>query len=214
MIGYFRHDLLSDQNTIDECLGGIMSQMIRTAETGHVHSRNSILAQTGWIIAFSGLTALGAQVEIPNHPIPFTLQTFFVLLSGAFLGPRNGFIAQILYLFIGAVGIPVFSGGTFGLARIFGFTGGYLLSFPIAAALTGYLIHVRKGYIWTVFSMSLSLTVIFTFGTLYLHFVSIHNLQQAFASGFLIFSWWDILKLTAAAAIYQEFSKRFKRLPG
>lgn len=190
-----------------------MSITIRSAEAGLSHSRESILAQTGWIVAFSALTALGAQIEIPNHPVPFTLQTFFVLLSGAFLGPRNGFIAQALYLCIGALGMPVFSGGAFGLARILGFTGGYLLSFPIAAALTGYLLSVRKGYLWTLFSMTVSLTVIFTAGTLYLHFVSIHNIQQAFASGFLIFSWWDILKLTAATAIYQEFSKRYRRLP-
>lgn len=190
-----------------------MSHTLPTAEAGLSNSRDTILAQTGWIVAFSGLTAIGAQIEIPNNPVPFTLQTLFVLLSGAFLGPRNGFIAQALYLSIGAFGMPVFSGGTFGLARILGFTGGYLLSFPIAAALTGYLLSIRTGYLWTIFSMTLSLVVIFTIGTLYLNFVSIHNIQQAFASGFLIFSWWDILKLTAATAIYQEFSKRYKRLP-
>lgn len=174
---------------------------------------SSIIAQAGWITTFTGLTALGAQVEIPNHPVPFTLQTFFVLLSGAFLGARNGFIAQVLYLCIGAIGLPVFSGGSFGLARIIGFTGGYLLSFPIAATIVGYLVAQHKGYIWTMFSMFLALVVIFTSGSLYLNFVAIHNLSQAFASGFLIFSWWDIVKLTAAATIYHEFSKRYKRLP-
>jgi biotin transport system substrate-specific component len=173
----------------------------------------SVIAQAGWITTFTGLTALGAQVEIPNHPVPFTLQTLFVLLSGAFLGARNGFIAQVLYLCIGAIGLPVFSGGSFGLARIIGFTGGYLLSFPIAAAIVGYLIAQHKGYIWTMFSMFLALVVIFISGSLYLNFVAIHNLSQAFASGFLIFSWWDIVKLTAAATIYHEFSKRYQRLP-
>ncbi|MCK9407687.1 MAG: biotin transporter BioY [Bacteriovoracaceae bacterium] len=176
-------------------------------------STTSLLAQAGWISLFAALTAAGAQVQIPNQPIPFTLQTFFVLLSGAFLGARNGFIAQVVYITIGALGLPVFSGASFGLVKVFGVTGGYLMSFPIAAALVGYLVRLRKGYFWSLFSMFLSLVVIFTVGSLYLNAVAVHNLQQAFASGFLIFSWWDIVKLSAAAAIYSEFSKRFHKLP-
>ncbi|MFA5832858.1 MAG: biotin transporter BioY [Bacteroidota bacterium] len=176
-------------------------------------TQSSTLAQAGWISLFAALTSLGAQIEIPHQPIPFTLQTFFVLLSGAFLGPRNGFIAQIIYIGAGAIGLPVFSGASFGMARIFGITGGYLLSFPIAAALIGYLISLRKGYVWTIVSMFLGLVVVFTIGSLYLNFVALHNIQQAIMSGFLIFSWWDVLKLTAAAAIYNEFSKRYKKLP-
>ncbi len=178
-----------------------------------VRTRSSILEQAAWISAFAGLTAIGAQVEIPHQPIPFTLQTFFVLLSGAFLGARNGFLSQMLYLAVGAIGLPVFSGATFGLVKLFGFTGGYLMGFPLAAALIGYLLSVRKGYVWTLFSMFLGLTVIFTLGTLYLNFIAVHDLRQAILSGFLIFSWWDILKLTAATAIYSEMSKRFKKLP-
>ncbi len=176
-------------------------------------SSSSTLAQAGWITVFAVLTALGAQVQIPHQPIPFTLQTFFVLLSGAFLGARNGFIAQLLYIAAGVIGLPVFTGATFGLVKIFGLTGGYLISFPIAAALIGYLVTVRTGYVWTIISMFLGLVVIFTIGTLYLNFIAFQNIQQALISGFLIFSWWDILKLTAAAAIYNEFSKRYKKLP-
>ncbi len=179
----------------------------------HTITSSSTIAQVGWISLFAVLTALGAQVQIPHQPIPFTLQTFFVLLSGAFLGARNGFFAQLFYLVAGVVGLPVFTGATFGLIKIFGFTGGYLMSFPIAAALIGYLVTIRKGYIWTFFSMTLGLLVIFISGTLYLNFAAMHNIQQAFSSGFLIFSWWDILKLTAAATIYNEFAKRYRKLP-
>lgn len=182
--------------------------MIETTKT-----YTSLFAQAGWISLFAALTAIGAQIQIPHQPIPFTLQTFFVLLSGAFLGWRNGFIAQIAYITVGALGLPVFSAGTFGLAKVFGITGGYLLSFPLAAALTGYLVRRYRGYLWTLFSMFAGLVVVFTLGTLYLYLVAIHDLQQAFASGFLIFSWWDILKLTAATAIYQEFAKRYQKLP-
>ncbi len=176
-------------------------------------SSTSALAQAGWISLFAALTALGAQVQIPHQPIPFTLQTFFVLLSGAFLGARNGFIAQLFYIGAGAIGLPVFTGATFGLVKLFGLTGGYLISFPIAAALIGYLVTIHKGYVWTIISMSFGLIVVFTVGSLYLNFIAIHNIQQAIISGFLIFSWWDILKLSAAAAIYNEFAKRYRTLP-
>lgn len=189
-------------------------ELIRnTYSMEQTEQQTSLIAQAGWITTFAGLTAIGAQIEIPHHPVPFTLQTLFVLLSGAFLGMRNGFLAQVVYLSIGALGLPVFSGASFGLARIFGLTGGYLLSFPIAAAVVGYMVSVRRGYVWTLFSMFVALLVVFVSGSLYLNFTSIHNLSQAFASGFLIFSWWDILKLTAAAAVYNEFSKKFKKLP-
>ncbi len=186
-------------------------QHVSTTEAARTNS--SILEQAAWISGFAAMTAIGAQIEIPHQPIPFTLQTFFVLLSGAFLGARNGFYSQMLYLAAGAIGLPVFSGATFGLVKLFGFTGGYLMGFPVAAALIGYLLSKRKGYVWTLFSMFLGLTVIFSFGTLYLNFIAIHDLQQSIVSGFLIFSWWDVLKLSAATAIYTEFSKRFKKLP-
>ena len=176
-------------------------------------AQSSVLAQAFWISLFAALTALGAQIQIPHQPIPFTLQTFFVLLSGAFLGPRNGFIAQLVYIAAGAIGLPVFSGASFGMARLFGMTGGYLMGFPFAAVLTGYLVTIRHGYVWTVIAMSLGLILIFSIGTLYLNFIAVHNLQQSIMSGFLIFTWWDILKLGAAAAIYNEFSKRYKKLP-
>ena len=180
---------------------------------GGAEAESSLFAQAGWIVSFAGLTALGAQIEIPNYPVPFTLQTFFVLLSGAFLGGRNGFYAQAVYLAAGAIGLPVFSSGAFGIAKLFGPTGGYLLSFPLAAFIAGYGVHLRRGFAWTLASLFVSLIVLFTSGFLYLNFIFIHDLKQAFVSGFLIFSWWDVLKLTAAAAIYNQFSKKYKKLP-
>jgi biotin transport system substrate-specific component len=171
------------------------------------------LIQVFWITVFCGLTAVGAQIWIPNQPVPFTLQTFFVLLSGAFLGSRNGFIAQILYITIGTLGAPVFTGGGAGLLRIFGPTGGYLISFPIAAVVVGYLVRKNRSAIGTLLAMSAGLLIIFTIGTLILNFGYIHNIEQSLASGFLIFSWWDILKLTAAAGIYSQVGKKYHTLP-
>ena len=83
-----------------------------------------------WISAFSILTAFSAQVSVPFQPVPFTLQTMFVVLTGAFLGARNGAISQIIYLLLGIIGVPVFAGLSFGFFKLIGPTGGYLLSFP------------------------------------------------------------------------------------
>src|SRR5262249_26180348 len=93
------------------------------------------------VVAASALTAIAAQLAIPVpwSPVPITGQTFAVLLSGALLGPRRAFLAQVLYLAEGAVGLPVFAGASAGAAVLAGPTTGYLISFPFAAALTGAL---------------------------------------------------------------------------
>jgi biotin transport system substrate-specific component len=176
-------------------------------------AKSSALAQSAWIVFFAALTALGAQVQIPHQPVPFTLQTFFVLLSAAFLGSRNGSASQLLYLGVGLIGAPIFTAGGFGAARLFGPTGGYLLSFPIAALLIGYLVRLRDGFVWTLIAMFLGLVVVFTMGTSFLNLFYLHDFKQAFVGGFLIFSWWDVVKLFAAAGIYNEFGKRYRRLP-
>jgi len=93
------------------------------------------------VASASLVTALGAQLAIPLpwSPVPITGQTFAVLLSGAVLGARRAFLAQALYLAEGALGLPVFASGAAGIAQFAGPTGGYLLAFPLAAAVTGLL---------------------------------------------------------------------------
>jgi biotin transport system substrate-specific component len=182
-------------------------------------ARSHILAQVFWIVVFAVLTAVGARIEIPHQPVPFTLQTFFVLLAGAFLGVRNGVLSQVLYLAMGAAGLPVFSIWSGGAVKLFGPTGGYLLSFPVAAFVVGTMIHtMRKSkgtrdFPWILFTMFVGLLVVFSVGTLQLYLVSVRNWGEAFTMGFLIFSWWDFMKLFAAATIYYRFSRRYKLLP-
>ncbi len=169
-----------------------------------------VLIQAFWVLTFAILTAIGAQIEIPNQPVPFTFQTFFVLLSGALLGKRAGTASMGLYLILGAIGLPVFSGGAFGVARIFGPTGGYLLSFPIAAFVVGYLAKLRGEYWWMVISMFIGIILILSLGTVQLYFVYFHNWMNSFQVGFLIFSWWDIVKLVGAATIAHYYFRKVK----
>jgi biotin transport system substrate-specific component len=175
------------------------------------------VAQVFWIVSFALFTAIGAQIEIPHQPVPYTFQTFAVILAGGLLGSRKGFLSMLLYLGLGLAGLPVFAGGGLGLAKLIGPTGGYLLSFPVAAFLIGSLVASQPNdvakrsvlsYLWTLGAMTVGLLVVFTFGTIQLHLVYLHNWTLAFQSGFLIFSPWDILKLVAATAICRELRKR------
>ncbi|MFV0434142.1 MAG: biotin transporter BioY [Leucobacter sp.] len=95
------------------------------------------------IATFAALIAVCAIIPAITiaGPVPFTLQTFAILLTGAVLGARRGFLAALLYLAVGAIGLPVFAGGSAGLAPFAGPTAGYLVSFPFAAAATGFIVE-------------------------------------------------------------------------
>ena len=98
------------------------------------------------LVFFAALTALGAQVAIrlPFSPVPVTLQVLVVVLTGLVLGSRRGLASQLGYVAAGALGMPVFAGGSGGLAVLLGPTGGYLMAFPLAAFAAG-LIRERLG---------------------------------------------------------------------
>ncbi len=156
------------------------------------------------IFAAGAAVALAAQVAIPVpwSPVPITGQTFAVLLSGAVLGARRAFLAQALYLVEGSMGLPVFAGGAAGLATFAGPTGGYLMAFPFAAALTGAL--AARG--WdrrpaTMFAaMLLGSAVIFALGLIQLsRFVP---QEQLFAAGLLPFVPGDLVKSALASLAF------------
>jgi biotin transport system substrate-specific component len=107
----------------------------------------------------------------------------------------------------------VLAGGAAGIARILGPSGGYIISFPLAAALVGYLVSRRHSLLHVALSMAAGLAVVFTLGALHLFAFYTHSIGSALGAGVLIFSWWDLLKLSAASMIYYEMGKRWKRVP-
>jgi biotin transport system substrate-specific component len=154
---------------------------------------------------FSVFTALCAQVSfhIPITPVPITLQTLAVLLTGAALGSRRGALAMLLYLAEGAAGLPVFAGGTGGFVHLIGFTGGYLWSYPFAALVTGLLCERRldRRLLTSALAMLPGTLVIYAFGVPWLA-VSLHlNLLTAFMLGMVPFIPGDLIKLVIAAAL-------------
>lgn len=95
---------------------------------------------------FAAFTAAVAwfKIPLPFTPVPITLQTLAVLLSGAMLGPYYGALSMIVYLALGALGLPVFAGGSSGIGALLGPTGGYLFSYPLASFVVGKMLEKKK----------------------------------------------------------------------
>jgi len=139
-----------------------------------------------------------------------------VLLAGAFLGAKNGAYSQVLYIFLGVIGLPVFAqtaDGTMGLARLIGPTGGYLLAFPVAAYLVGLLTEKNQKYLSVIITMFIAELVVILVGTSYLYAAYLHNFIDAIKAGAAIFTVWMVIKVFAAATIYFTIAKKQSRLP-
>jgi len=96
------------------------------------------IRQLCYMSVFVAIIAVSAQILIPlPHGVPMTLQTFTITMSGIMLGPKKGTLTALVYLLLGGIGIPVFAGFSGGLGIIFGFTGGFIMSFPIMAYMAG-----------------------------------------------------------------------------
>ncbi|GLV46955.1 biotin biosynthesis protein BioY [Thermus sp. LT1-2-5] len=131
--------------------------------------RRTLARDLSLILAGSLFVALTAQVAIPLPftPVPLTLQTLGILLVGAALGSRLGFLALLAYLLEGAMGLPVFAGGTGGVAKILGPTGGFLLAFPLAAGLVGFLVErfgLDRSFLGTLLAMLLGNALLYLVG--------------------------------------------------
>ena len=155
------------------------------------------------------LTIVAAQVSVPLPftPVPFTLQPMIVLLGGAALGSRLGLSSQVLYLVLGLAGLPVFAASPVlpqGFARLLGPTGGYLMSYPLAAFLTGSLAERGFGrrYLTSVLAMAAGLAIIFTCGVAWMAVGAPHvGLSVAVRTGLVPFIPADIVKIFLAATI-------------
>lgn len=170
--------------------------------TGALLAPLSSMKAIALVVAFSLLTALAAQVVIPLYPVPITGQTFMVLLTGALLGSRLGALAMAAYVIEGASGLPFFRGGAGGFAHLMGPTGGYLLSYPLAAFAVGLLAERgwERRYLTAAAAMALGSVVILFCGWLWLtRFVG--SPVEAFQLGVARFIVGDLVKIALAAAV-------------
>jgi biotin transport system substrate-specific component len=166
-------------------------------------------ARAAAVLFVTVLTIVAAQVSIPLPftPVPFTLQPMVVLLGGAALGARLGMSSQILYLAIGLAGLPVFAASPTlpqGFARLLGPTGGYLMSYPLAAFVAGYLAErgFDRRYATSVLAMAAGLAIIFAVGVAWIAWGIPHaGLSTAIATGLVPFVPADVVKIFLAATV-------------
>ena len=159
----------------------------------------------------SFLLAISSKVQIPLTPVPVTLQTLVLLVMSMFLGWRGAVGATSLYLFQGAIGLPVFAHGG-GFIVLFGPTGGYLFGFLIASLVVGYLAEKGwdKSVVLTFTSMTIGTLIIYLFGVIWLSYLK--DLNTALVFGLLPFITPDILKICLGTCLVSagwEISEKF-----
>jgi biotin transport system substrate-specific component len=155
------------------------------------------------VILAAGALALSAQfaVPIPGTPVPLTLQPMVVVLAGLLLGPADAAAAAVLYLAAGAAGLPVFAPiGAPGLTRLLGPTGGYLLAYPVAAAVAGRLGAGQPAFAARALAAMAGILVIYLGGLAQLAVIS-GSLASAAVLGVLPFVAADAVKSLVAAAV-------------
>lgn len=167
------------------------------------------------VALFVILTGLGAFVRIPLPftPVPLTLQTLFVLLSGAMLGARLGAFTQALYALLGVMGVPLFAGAGVGAVYLFGPTGGYVFGFVLASFVIGAFLRKRQGnFLSTVSVMLLADALLLLCGALWLKVFTGMSLSQAFWAGVAPFIAGDIIKAFVAAGVFQKSQARIRKI--
>jgi len=171
-----------------------------------------------WTALMTTLTAVGAFIRVPIGPVPVTLQALFVFIAGDLLGSSAGALSQLIYVFLGLAGLPVFAGGVSGPGAVFMPTFGYIVGFVFAALVIGWLVHRRdqEGYIHLFKANVVGLVIIYILGVGYLHFNLTHVAGKTLSFwiilklGLLPFIMVDLLK--AALAAYLSFEIRRRRI--
>ena len=172
------------------------------------------------VAAFAALISASAYVgaiPVGSAGVPITLQTLTVMLAGCILGPLRGFSAVTLYLALGAVGLPVFAEHSSGIGVFTGISGGYLLSFPVAALLGGFLVKYvardRRTRAIVVFfcSLAASVLVIHTMGIAGMKLYADVSWREA-ASWDMPFWVGDLVKTSLVAMIAAEVHRAFPQL--
>ncbi len=160
-----------------------------------------------YIALFAALTAvlgLLPAVPVPAVPVPITAQTLGVMLAGAVLGARRGFLAMLLFLVVVAIGLPVLAGGRGGLSVFAGPSAGFLLAWPIAAFVTGLLTELlwrRLNVAWALVATLVGgIGVVYSIGIPFISVFSDTPLPLAF-TGSLVFVPGDVVKAVAAAVV-------------
>lgn len=170
---------------------------------------------------FCALMSACALISIPVGPVPITLQSMFAVLSGILLGPYIGMLSQLLYLLLGLAGLPVFAGGSGGIASISSPSFGYLIGFVLAAAVSGFITgkSAKPSFARLILAAAAGSLILYLPGLLYM-FVYLNDiagiklsLAKTLKTGFLIFIPGDMVKAVIAVAVAVKAVPAVKKVP-
>ena len=176
--------------------------------------RRSVAEDFAIVAIGSALMALCAHVSFPLlfSPVPLTLQTFGLLVIAFTMGPQRAFAAMTLYLIEGAAGLPVFSpNGPSGIAHLIGPTGGFLMIYPFAAYLAGWLFSMRKNIGFAYIGAIAATTLFLTSGMVWFKFAMHVNFAQAFAMAVAPILPGEIIKIIVASVAGERAQKLLAR---
>lgn len=174
--------------------------------------RTKQLALTGLMTAAICIAA-PFSIPIPVSPVPLTLTNLVIYITVYMLGTKLGTTSCIIYLLLGAAGLPVFSAFSGGLGKLAGPTGGYLIGFVFLALIQGSLMKLRPGrQPAAVAGMVLGTAVCYTFGTVWLGVQSGLTFSAALSVGVLPYLPGDAVKIIAAAVLGPKLQAAVKRV--
>ena len=151
---------------------------------------------------FAAMTAVLAQISIPfPGGVPLTLQLLSVSLCGILLGSKKGFISILVYVILGAIGLPVLAGFTGGFQYIIGYSGGFLVSFPIVALIIGLISERTNNMVFIFLSAILGLLINYTVGSLVFSLVTNSSIMAAISACVIPFIFTDLVKILIATVI-------------
>ena len=150
---------------------------------------------------FTAVIAVMSQIMIPMpYGVPMTLQTLAIPMAGIMLGSKKGTLATIIYMLVGAVGVPVFAGFAGGLGIVFGPTGGFIMSFPILAFAAG--IGAEKNNKWSIWiGLVAGVIINYICGVIYFSLYTSNDLITSFTACVLLFIPTDIVKIITAGML-------------
>ena len=167
--------------------------------------------QLAFIAVMTAVTCILGPLSLPIGIVPISLTNLAIYFSVYLLGGKRGTLSYLVYLFIGLIGIPVFSGFSGGFHKVFGPTGGYLIGFIFMAFISGIFIDKFSSKIYMCFlGMILGTIATYIFGTAWLAFQANLTFNKALSLGVLPFILGDIAKMVLAALIAPQIKKRLQ----
>ena len=161
------------------------------------------------IAVFSAILSILGPINVPIGAVPITLTSFVIFILSALLLPHEATLAVLLYIVLGLIGIPVFSGYLAGISILAGPTGGYIIGFLVSSIIISFINKLHKSILKYLISFIIGTIVIYMFGMINLIFILKMNITSALITGVVPFIMPDILKIIFASVTVHILNKRF-----